>query len=153
MSAGCRRCGRCCITAGCFIQASPGDLRRWEREGRQDILRHVSYDERHYSEHWRDPRTGETLDCCPFLRTDGHDRFGCGIHETRPQACREFSCILCEEAPSFETGDEVVFGLWDYVVSEGESCPKCARRGLCREHHYIGKDYLSRQIEHYCQRR
>ena len=86
----CQRCGECCKTLP--IDIGYGDITRWNKEGRKDILRRVSFIDNY-------PETGyggfyfeETLlkkdrvkSPCPFFGESG-----CGIYETRPMACRYY---------------------------------------------------------------
>lgn len=95
----CIRCGKCCREQGFELIATSGDIRRWRREGRIDILRYVWSPKMlgGYGDIWTDPETGEDLDYCPFLRrvagvTTIKGRYRCDIYETRPKVCREFYC-------------------------------------------------------------
>ena len=68
------------------LGASDADVARWEREGRRDILAWVSR-----GDVWIDPVSGETAAVCPFVqKVRGSDRYACGIHQTRPETCREY---------------------------------------------------------------
>ncbi len=95
----CKNCGKCCIEMGWKIFATPDDIVRWIKEGRQDILKHVLvyeyYDILHGyvfegGEVWFD-ENGRKLERCPFIKErDG--KIYCRIHETKPQQCREYRC-------------------------------------------------------------
>jgi Fe-S-cluster containining protein len=95
----CLRCGRCCL-ADFAAYVTDEDLRRWEKEKRQDILdmlarEHASWE----GDHLVSADSGRTLHGCPFFFFDG-TRFGCAIHETRPAACRNYepgSSGLCPQ--------------------------------------------------------
>lgn len=91
----CHRCGMCCIILWGSFEATQNDLKRWRREGRDDILKHVTMRTDGASE-W-----GEfTTKACPFLRKlDG--KYLCSIHETKPEHCRNYPvdgiCLRMEE--------------------------------------------------------
>ncbi|WP_456475627.1 YkgJ family cysteine cluster protein [Candidatus Pyrohabitans sp.] len=86
----CRRCGRCCLTLGRAIKASPGDLERWIREGREDVLLYLKLEEDGDA-----LVTDGTLEIgdesgrCVFLIKDGNV-YACAIHETKPEVCAEY---------------------------------------------------------------
>lgn len=96
----CQRSGRCCshhaIAAGA-LEASGGDVARWEKDSRDDILEWVailrSEDGEIVSADFPVPPDGEEeLDECPFLEWDGpHSK--CGIQDTKPDVCAEFHCV------------------------------------------------------------
>jgi len=97
----CQRCGECCKTLP--IDIGYGDITRWNKEGRKDILRRVSFIDNY-------PETGyggfyfeETLlkkdrvkSPCPFFGESG-----CGIYETRPMVCKDYPGSH-ENAPCFD---------------------------------------------------
>lgn len=103
----CKRCGNCCRTY-LFAYVTEEDLKRWKREGREDIL-HILENQAPVwaGDRLISSRTGQTLDSCPFFTWDGK-RATCTIHETRPAVCREYvpgSNELCSqfaERPSHE---------------------------------------------------
>ncbi len=86
----CRRCGRCCLTLGRRIQASPSDIERWIREGREEVLQHLKIEEREDA-----LVTDGTLEIgdksgrCIFL-TEKNGVYVCAIHETKPEVCQEY---------------------------------------------------------------
>lgn len=90
----CFGCGKCCREQGFDLTVTPGDTRRWKRQGRTDILRYVwvSKGLGGYGDIWIDPETGEDLGYCPFLQKVSQGKYICGIYETRPKICREFWC-------------------------------------------------------------
>lgn len=96
----CCRCGRCCVEQGSGFTMMPEDYRRWNSQGRQDILRYVwqcrspcDCDGRwDLWIDWIDPGTGENLRHCPFLKRVGLGRHACVIHDTKPQICQKFWC-------------------------------------------------------------
>jgi Fe-S-cluster containining protein len=80
-----------------MIGASPEDLARWEKEGRQDLLgmakiMHNRRGEIVGAELWFDPKTGRELMYCPWLRREGSGKCTCLIRGTRPSICREYFC-------------------------------------------------------------
>jgi Fe-S-cluster containining protein len=93
----CSNCGKCCTNTSYMgtLQADGEDVKRWEREGRDDILRYVSVlgpDENPWGDLWVDSENDfvEKLRC-PFVRkVRNSNRYLCSIHETRPQVCRDY---------------------------------------------------------------
>ena len=74
------------------------DVKRWRREGRQDILRfaHVLGSRNDpWADLWIDSQAPDHRDPeryrCPFVRkVRGQPRYLCTIYETRPQVCRDY---------------------------------------------------------------
>lgn len=96
----CSRCGRCCVAQGSGFTMMPEDYRRWNVQGRQDILRYI-WQCRSPGDcdgkwevwiDWIDPVTGENLSHCPFLARAGLGKRACAIHDTKPQICEKFWC-------------------------------------------------------------
>lgn len=97
----CRQCGLCCKLRGAYQNyATDEDYRRWQFEGREDILAFVAVndlgcdlngDERRLYNVWVEPGTENYLDGCPFLLElpDEH-KFICSIHDTKPWHCQSF---------------------------------------------------------------
>ena len=85
------------------LQATGEDVKRWQREGRQDILR-FAFVMGEPSDPWADlwidgDRERER---CPFVRkVRGSNRYLCSIYETRPQVCRDYEPwapgAICQE--------------------------------------------------------
>jgi Fe-S-cluster containining protein len=77
------------------LKATGKDVRRWRREGRDDILRYayVLGDESDpWADLWIDDRTGDEKMKCPFVRkVPGTNKYHCRIYETRPQVCRDYT--------------------------------------------------------------
>jgi len=95
----CDRCGRCCkkpITAALF--AMPEDIKRWEKQGRNDILQYIDpFDMLNSNwcscDIWVNPENGEDFIDCPFLqKNDDQDIYTCLIHDTKPYNCRIYDC-------------------------------------------------------------
>ncbi len=92
----CKRCGTCCSVLGIEYELyiDEEDVRRWEREGRDDILAWVApavYRDREY-DFPVDAETGdEVVGDCPFLKRDPDNEVTyCLIHDTRPKDCAAF---------------------------------------------------------------
>ncbi len=92
----CRRCGHCCLTLVDAYRGalSEGDLERWRRAGRADLLAWVQTldlgpgNVLHLA--WVDPETGDDVDRCPWLVEDGAGLYGCAIEAIKPDHCRAF---------------------------------------------------------------
>ncbi len=90
----CRRCGECCRSIGRSIRASPSDIERWIREGREDILTLLEMHE----EDGELVTSGELLlgdskGRCVFLE-EGREGSLCRIHPTKPEVCAEYPLNL-----------------------------------------------------------
>jgi Fe-S-cluster containining protein len=102
----CDQCGSCCRASSATVWASSGDVVRWLRERRQDIIRHFAMQlpdgsrlnalavildapNTHERVFMRSPVTGEPYERCPFLEQDG-SKSRCGIHATKPERCRGY---------------------------------------------------------------
>lgn len=97
----CVQCGLCCRLRGAYQNyATEDDVRRWELEGRTDILKFVtvndlgfdmSGDPRRLYNVWMKPGTEEYLESCPFFQElPEQGRYSCTIHSTKPVHCRTF---------------------------------------------------------------
>jgi Fe-S-cluster containining protein len=103
----CEQCGLCCRIFGNSITPTLMNLYSWIEQERKDILQYFSAARDDGS--WvncadilpedlgsvllvemRDPRTGEYLTVCPFLKRTGKDRYICGIHSIKPDMCRNY---------------------------------------------------------------
>jgi Fe-S-cluster containining protein len=103
----CNNCGKCCTSADFMgsLSATERDVRRWKREGREDILEFV---DETTGDLWITPN-GYELSICPFVAREGNSWF-CSIYSTRPEVCRGYPSgiehmisIGCE---MIEPGDE-----------------------------------------------
>ena len=91
----CRQCGQCCRALDYHRECSAEDYRRWQSLGRKDILQWVR---RLPGPHgnaayriWVEPGTREPAAECPFLHNEpGTDRYVCGIHDVKPEICRQY---------------------------------------------------------------
>jgi Fe-S-cluster containining protein len=67
----------------------------WEKECRTDILEWVDPidcgDGKRVYDIWINPKTGEDVPRCPWLRKlPKKNKYCCRIHEVRPKVCREY---------------------------------------------------------------
>jgi len=94
--AGCKQCGSCCLKHGMRLEATPLDLARWVRDGRQDILDRVGidYDEKGEVSGGRlwVNTDGSPAAACPFLCGEG-GKYYCGIHDVTPEVCGTHYCV------------------------------------------------------------
>jgi len=91
LAAACTGCGKCCIDTNYMrsLPATKSDIRRWRREGREDILEYVDFVGAGVYVLW--VKEGVESSRCPFVRkTRGKPTFHCTIHESRPEACRGY---------------------------------------------------------------
>lgn len=110
----CEKCGSCCLQIPQIVDISKGDIRRWVNGSRADILQYCCgwtynkcYDmilsdeeelirylnEAPNMEMWYDPKSGNGVCLCPFLRKKyGKNEFECMIHDTKPEMCRNYIC-------------------------------------------------------------
>ena len=89
----CTRCGKCCFLPDAFVAtADPVDVERWEKEGRDDILRRLLDCGFGVYDLWMDPRTKDEVHSkCPWYRKDKKTGLcSCKIHETKPRHCHSF---------------------------------------------------------------
>lgn len=117
----CKQCGACCIKLdGYETTCTTRDVRRWERQGRYDILAWVetwaASQKRLVHDIWINPRTGNPVTRCPWLRKVARtNRYRCLIHDTKPERCRnwcpdstahaaEIGCRGWEESTSYHSG-------------------------------------------------
>jgi Fe-S-cluster containining protein len=91
----CSMCGKCCTNVS-FMEtliATGEDVLRWQREGREDILRFafiLGEPDNPYADLWIDDEEREHKRC-PFVRkVRGSKRYYCTIYETRPRVCRDY---------------------------------------------------------------
>ncbi|HPP06678.1 MAG TPA: YkgJ family cysteine cluster protein [Syntrophorhabdaceae bacterium] len=99
-SSECIRCGNCChIDVAAYVTLD--DIKRWEKEGRFDILEHI----RACDVTWTDDsvinRFGKNINncrmTCIYLKWDGL-KASCEIYGTRTRVCRSYipgSTRLC----------------------------------------------------------
>ncbi len=91
----CLQCGKCCMQAQNLLYATKEDMERWEKEGRNDILKLARPEYKHgeivVADIWIDPKTGLNFFVCPWLKRKG-DKRTCSIHKTKPRICRDYFC-------------------------------------------------------------
>lgn len=79
----------CCQTHFTFY-VKDGDLARWRKEGRTDILERFEREEAVWAgDRFVYRRNGHEVRSCPFLVREG-SRFACAIYDTRPRTCRDY---------------------------------------------------------------
>jgi Fe-S-cluster containining protein len=93
------------------LQATGEDVKRWRREGRDDILRFVAVlgrdDDDPWGDLWIDDDNGVERARCPFVRKlPNRDQYTCTIYETRPEVCRQYEPwtphAICEIPKSYK---------------------------------------------------
>lgn len=97
----CRRCGNCCqLDVAAYVSLE--DIRRWEKEGRHDIIDHVRDNDVTWSREGISNRFGSRirtcLMSCVYVKWHGSSA-SCEIYETRTKVCRSFipgssACVL-----------------------------------------------------------
>ncbi len=104
----CLRCGRCCKNTKWItnieLRLVWEDIKRWRKEGRDDILQYV-YVYEGLGGDFFDKKTFKRFSKCPFFKKEGKT-YSCAIHETKPRGCRLFplyfdhqgTCKNCGEA-------------------------------------------------------
>jgi Fe-S-cluster containining protein len=91
----CRQCGRCCRKLDYHRELTLEDYGLWKRLGRTDILERVKVYRRNGRITafgiWSEPGTDRFSEVCPWLRElPKKDRWICGIHEVKPEVCRQY---------------------------------------------------------------
>jgi len=87
----CKQCGHCCkdLSDAYCNSVLEEDVRRWELEGRDDILKFVDQGS-FFNDIWINQETGEELDRCPWLKRLSNKKYICRIHHTKPTHCRNY---------------------------------------------------------------
>jgi Fe-S-cluster containining protein len=85
----CLQCGQCCASFGGHLRASAHDLRRWQEEGRQDLLDSTN----RLGWIWVDPVTKEQVSPCPHLDRSDPEHARCAIYPLRPDMCRDYPTL------------------------------------------------------------
>ena len=90
----CSHCGRCCRALGLELPMLREDYRRWKKQRRQDILRYAWIPDLSdgWGDLWIDPKSGQELLRCPFLKHTKNREWSCAIEDTKPGVCKEFWC-------------------------------------------------------------
>lgn len=92
----CRRCGACC-QVDMIAYVCSGDMERWEKEGRQDIISRIRGNDVMWFGGRIVDKSGVVVTKCTFLKWDSQLAL-CEIYDTRPMVCRDFvpgSSELC----------------------------------------------------------
>lgn len=82
----CVCCGRCCELFGGHLNAYDADIRRWKREGREDLVQMVN----RFGWIWVDPVTKSPLNRCPFMERAEAGMTLCSINAVKPDMCKDF---------------------------------------------------------------
>lgn len=99
----CRRCGVCC-SVDMMAYVSPEDRKRWEREGRTDILSRLDDGSVTWAGDKLVSRSGAKITGCFYLNWDGA-ACCCDIYPTRPQVCRDYVPGSSELCPLYWEAD------------------------------------------------
>ena len=91
----CRQCGRCCLALDYHSECTAEDYDRWQSLGRDDILKWVRLIPGTAGTHgyriWVASGEIEPSPECPFLQSEfGTGRRFCGIHDVKPEICRQY---------------------------------------------------------------
>lgn len=109
----CRQCGRCCSKLTYHDCMTEDDVARLKALGRTDILEWVGVtrtaDGRTAYRIWVTPGTNRFAVPCPFLKQGAcNDQLICGIHDVKPQICRNYPVsrkhAQMTGCPGFDTG-------------------------------------------------
>jgi len=101
----CNQCGKCCIKySNGGLSASQSEIELWEIF-KPDIYQYVSN-----GKIWVDPKTGEKIERCPWLRKiPNQEKYICDIYDDRPEDCRLYPTNIEEmerdECEMLETVD------------------------------------------------
>jgi len=102
----CHMCG-CCCGPYFALYVEEDDERRWESEGRLDILDRLAWERDRVLWDDRGPynsETGERFERCFFLAGRPDGRALCSIHASKPMICRDYPpgssdiCVLFHPA-------------------------------------------------------
>lgn len=88
----CNSCGKCCIKySNGDLSAEPAEIDYWDNH-RPDIFQYV-----HNGKIWMDPKSGQQLAVCPFLKKEpNQDRYSCDIYYDRPDDCKLYPSNIDE---------------------------------------------------------
>ncbi|MFT4797479.1 MAG: Fe-S-cluster containining protein [Candidatus Azotimanducaceae bacterium] len=89
----CNQCGKCCqIYGGSGGLSVTQDEIDWWDDHRPEIARYVSD-----GQIWIDPKTGEQLGGCPWLRKlPDEEKYTCDIYFDRPDDCRQYPVMVSD---------------------------------------------------------
>jgi Fe-S-cluster containining protein len=86
----CNQCGKCCVKySNGGLSASTSEIELWD-VFRPKIRAHVRD-----GKIWMDPKSGEQLELCPWLRkAPNQDLYTCDIYYDRPEDCRSYPVAI-----------------------------------------------------------
>ncbi|MEH6529698.1 MAG: YkgJ family cysteine cluster protein [Porticoccus sp.] len=86
----CNQCGKCCIKySNGGLSASQSEIELWEIF-KPDIYQYVSD-----GKIWVDPKTGEQIERCPWLRKEpNQEKYTCDIYYDRPDDCKFYPVTI-----------------------------------------------------------
>jgi Fe-S-cluster containining protein len=88
---------------------SEGDLTRWKKEKREDILSIMeNWHPVWMGDHLINSANGRLIHNCPFLIIDSGNLCSCQIYETRPEACRDYDPGSSRICPLFKNEKPVL---------------------------------------------
>lgn len=101
----CNQCGKCCIKySNGGLSVSQSEIELWALF-KPDIYQYVSN-----GKIWVDPKTGEQIERCPWLRKEpNQEKYTCDIYYDRPDDCKFYPVRIDEmerdECEMLEVGD------------------------------------------------
>lgn len=112
----CNQCGKCCIKySNGGLSASTSEIELWD-VFRPKIRAYVR-DEKI----WMDPKSGEQLELCPWLRkAPNQDLYTCDIYYDRPEDCRSYPVAI----------EQMVNDECEMLEAEDIANPKQAQKDL-----------------------
>ncbi|HEB28610.1 MAG TPA: YkgJ family cysteine cluster protein [Porticoccus sp.] len=86
----CNQCGKCCVKySNGGLSASQSEIELWELF-KPDIYQYVSN-----GKIWVDPKTGEQIERCPWLRKEpNQEKYTCEIYYDRPDDCKFYPVTI-----------------------------------------------------------
>ncbi|MDX2350513.1 MAG: YkgJ family cysteine cluster protein [Porticoccus sp.] len=86
----CNQCGKCCVKySNGGLSASESEIELWELF-KPDIYQYVSN-----GKIWVDPKTGEQIERCPWLRKEpNQEKYTCDIYYDRPDDCKFYPVTI-----------------------------------------------------------
>ena len=84
----CIRCGKCCAELCATFGATNEDIKRWKKEGRNDILELI---DDFTQDVWITTEGAEAYGRCPWLRkVNNQNIYSCRLQKTKPEVCRQY---------------------------------------------------------------
>ena len=84
----CNQCGKCCIKySNDGLSASEDEIKHW------DIFKPEIYNFVNDGKIWMDPKSGEQLEICPWLRKE-KNLYTCDIYFDRPNDCKYYPVTI-----------------------------------------------------------